>query len=420
MEKKRKTKQDIHVPKPLPITYGEVEEAYKRAKSGGEAAGIDKERWKDFDNNIEGNLYQLWNRLASGTYFPQAVRLKLIPSNGKTRKLGIPTLRDRIAQHVLKMRLEPKIEPIFSNSSYGYRPKRNCHQALEVVRSNCFSYDWVVDIDISKFFDEIDHELLMTAVATVVEEGWLQMYLRRVLEAPEQAETGELSSRGGQGTPQGGVVSPLLANLFLHYGLDRWLEIYYPQCPFVRYADDMILHCKNEQEAEAMMDALAERLSSIKLRMNVTKSKIVHCQDWKRKFIEHRGSSFDFLGYCFKPRPCIKRKGHMFTSFTPEIKNGSKQDIKDSVRESVNWGNTHQTIEQIANSLNNKVRGWITYFGKFGKVQLKRTLHYIDSKLLVWLQKKHKIQSVRKAFKALNTMKIDDPKLFYHWEMKMT
>jgi group II intron reverse transcriptase/maturase len=425
MDKKRMTKMDIHVPKPLPIAFWEVVKACKEAKHGGTAVGVDKESWEEFDKKIGANLYCIWNRLASGTYFPQPVRLKIIPSNGKDRKLGIPALRDKIAQQVLKMRLEPKIEQIFSDSSYGYRPRRNCEQALRAVRSNCFAYNWVVDLDISKFFDEIDHEILMKWLGTVVEESWLLQYVRRVLEAPEQEPTGELRSRGGQGTPQGGVISPLLANLFLHYGIDSWLETSYPQCPFVRYADDMVIHCKSEQEAEEMMKLVEARLTSIKLRLNVTKSKIVQCQDWKRKPLAGKVATFDFLGYTFSPRPSQKGKeGTIYTVYTPEIKKGNQKKIRDSVKLSVNWLNTSQAIEQIALKLNHKIRGWITYFGYFGKRYLRKTMHYIDTKLLFWLMKKYKRKSkrkgIRKAVEQLNNLKKDNPKLFFHWEMRMT
>lgn len=414
------TKLNIHVSKPLPIHFQEVIEAYRNAKRGGEASGVDGEVWEEFDKNKTANLYQIWNRLSSGTYFPLPVRIKTIPSNGKDRKLGIPAIRDRIAQHVLKASLEPKIEPIFSNSSYGYRPKRNCEQALRAARQNTFKYPWVVDLDISKFFDEIDHGLLMLAIATVVKENWLRMYLRRVLEAQEQTEDGALRSRKGLGTPQGGVVSPLLANLFLHYGLDIWMRLHYPQCPFERYADDMVVHCSSKEEAEKLMEALKGRLEAIKLRMNETKSKIVYCRDWKRAPQKDVCPAFDFLGYTFRPRLSKNMKdGSVFMVFTPEIKRDKQTKIHTEVKESVNWNNTGQRVEDIALKLNAKIRGWITYFGYFGKKQLMKTMSYIDNKLSCWMQKKHKVRSREKARQKLEEMKRDKPDLFYHWVVGM-
>ena len=386
---------DIHVKKTIPITFDMVVKAYAKVKRGGKAVGIDNESWEIFEQKgIEKSLYVIWNRMASGSYFPQPVReVEILKKDGRKRKLGIPTIRDRIAQQVIKMYMEERIDKRFHKSSYGYRPMKSSKQALQEVRQNCFKLDWVVDLDISNFFDEIDHNLMMKAVKAILPEKWVSMYIERWLEMKVVKSDGSIEERNGRGTPQGGVISPILANLFLHYGLDKWLEINFPQTHFVRYADDVIVHCQTKEEAEGMLEAIQARLYEIGLRTNERKTKIVYCKDYRRK-LKQKQVQFDFLGFSYQPTPSKNKitKG-MFTTFTPEISKENKKRIRDSIKETVNWRNTTQAIDTIALKLNSKLRGWINYFSMFGKRELRKTLLYLEWKLVYWIQRKHKKRS---------------------------
>jgi RNA-directed DNA polymerase len=253
---------NVHVVKTVPIEFKQVVDAYQKVRQGGKATGIDGESWNDFDKKLQNNLYVIWNRLSSGSYFPSAVReTEIAKKDGSMRKLGIPTLRDRIAQEVVRKYMEQRIEPLFHDNSYGYRPLRSAKQAIDEVKKNCKTTDWVIDLDISKFFDEISHELMLKAVEHVIEDKWVSMYVRRWLEMKIVNKQGEETERGGKGTPQGGVISPLLANLYLHFSLDKWLEKNYSELSFVRYADDMVLHCRSREEAEALLVAIKQRLA---------------------------------------------------------------------------------------------------------------------------------------------------------------
>ena len=313
---------NVHVVKTVPVTYHMVVEAYRKVKQGGKASGIDHESWKDFEGkDVERELYVIWNRMASGSYFPQAVREIEIPKkDGKPRRLGIPTIRDRIAQQVVKRYMEQRIDARFHPNSYGYRPLKSSREAIEQVRRNCLQQDWVIDMDISKFFDEIDHDLLLKAVDAMELESWVKMYVQRWLQMKVVKTDGTVYDRGNKGTPQGGVISPILANLFLHYGLDRWLEINYPEVKFVRYADDAVVHCKDKEEAEQLLSAIKARMKEIGLRLNGEKTKIVYCKDYRRRQ-KHAQVQFGFLGFSYQPRAAKSKieKGKIFTTYTPEI-----------------------------------------------------------------------------------------------------
>jgi len=406
----------VNVEKTVPVSFKEAVDAYAAARQGGKASGIDHESWKDFEVNLEKNLYTVWNRLASGSYFPRPVRLKMIPKpDGKQRKLGIPTIRDRVAQQVLTARMESRCESIFSPNSYGYRPGRNAHQAIEAVIQNTRKYDWVIDLDISKFFDEIDHELLMKAVETVISEKWMLMYIRRILEAPEEDEQGILHSREGRGTPQGGVISPLLANLFLHYALDKWLEINYPQIRFTRYADDVVIHCRTLAEAQNLMQAVKERMTAVKLRVNEVKSKIVYCKDSNRRG-EHEYISFKFLGFQFQPRTVRSKFGKLFQSFSPAISGDNQSKIRETIRTTVYWHSTCQSPELIAELLNSKLRGWIGYFAEVGRTEFRKIMCYLQEKLAGWIKRKYKLKGNILCRHRLKELMNCNPNLFYHWE----
>ena len=411
---------DVHVRRTVPISYEMVGKAYQKVKRGGKSAGIDQESWEQFEaKGVEKQLYVIWNRLSSGSYYPQAVREVEIPKkNGKKRKLGIPTLRDRIAQEVVKHYLERKIDEKFHENSYGYRPMKSSHEAIEQVHKNCLEQDWVIDMDISKFFDEIDHELLLKGLEAMHDEKWVKMYVKRWLEMKIVKADGSQYDRGGKGTPQGGVISPLLSNLFLHFGLDQWLSHHYPTIRFVRYADDVVIHCPTKELAEEVLTAVRQRLEQVKLSLNEEKTKIVYCKDYRRKE-EHKHVQFGFLGFSFQPRPVqsTQQAGTTFTAFTAEISRENQLKIRTSIRDEINWRNTTQDLHQIAEKLNAKLRGWINYFGLYRQKSLRRAMIYLDMRLIKWLQRKHKV-GLRKATHVLATAQVQHPLLFYHWQKR--
>ena len=413
---------DVHVRRVVPITYEMVAKAYQKVRKGGKSPGVDEESWAEFESKgVEKELYVIWNRMASGSYIPREVkRIEIPKKDGSTRKLGIPTMRDRIAQEVVRDYMEKRIDIKFHKNSYGYRPMKSSHDALKQVRENVLTKDWVLDIDISKFFDEIDHELMLQAVEAMIEDKWVKMYVKRWLEMKIQMPNGEVEEHKGKGTPQGGVISPLLANLYLHFSVDQWLEQHYPSVLFVRYADDIVLHCGTEQEAQELLIALRERLAHVKLRVNETKTKIVYCKDYRRKGF-HNKTQFGFLGFSFQPRqaPSKFTAGGSYTQFTGEISRENQQKIREEIRECINWRNTTLEPKAIAVNLNNKLRGWINYFGLFGKRHLRRTMLYVDARLLKWIQRKHKV-GFRAAHSILGSLHDQHTHLFYHWTRGMT
>jgi RNA-directed DNA polymerase len=282
--------------KPFGISKESIMTAWKKVKANNGACGIDDESIKDFESNLKANLYKLWNRMSSGSYFPPPVKVVEIPkSDGSKRRLGIPTVADRVAQTVVKDYLEQIVEPKFHEDSYGYRPGKSALDAVGVARQRCWRKDWVIDLDIKGFFDNIDHNLVMKAVKRHTQEKWVILYIERWLKAPAQRENGEIVERT-KGTPQGGVISPLLANLFMHYAFDVWMKSNFPNCPFERYADDGIVHCSSKKQAECVLDKVRGRLLKCGLELHPEKTKIVYCKDEDRKG-SHENESFDFLGY---------------------------------------------------------------------------------------------------------------------------
>jgi RNA-directed DNA polymerase len=409
---------NVEVVKTVPIKYEWVLQSYKKVRRGGKAAGIDQESWVDFDKNVEKNLYVIWNRLASGSYHPQAVRSVEIPKkDGSMRNLGIPTLRDRISQEVVKTYMEDRIDMKFHKNSYGYRPLKSAHQALRAVKDNCYGYDWVIDMDISKFFDEIDHELMMLAVEKVMPEKWVHTYVRRWLEMPIQDEKGEIHQKNGKGTPQGGVISPLLSNLYLHFTLDKWFEKNHPEISFVRYADDVVVHCKSKQQAEAVLKSIKTRLGQTKLSIKESKTKIAYCKDYRRNQ-KVENVSFDYLGYSFKPIKIIKGKS-VFLGFGGVMSKTNQKKINTELRNNKQLRSTEIELEVISKSLNPKLRGWINYYSLFGKASLYKVLKRLDSRILKWVMKKFRLYT-KKAIQKIQEIKRVNPKLFYHWEKGIT
>ena len=408
---------NVHVKKTVPIEYYDVAKAYQKVRKGGKAVGIDQQSWADFDKEPERNLYVIWNRLASGSYHPQPVREVEIPKkDGSKRKLGIPTLRDRIAQQVVKDYMEKRIDKLFHENSYGYRPLKSAHQAIEQVRQNTFGFDWVLDMDISKFFDEVDHDLTLKAVSHVMEEKWVLMYVERWLKMPVQKQDGTVEPKQGKGTPQGGVISPLLANLYLHFAMDKWLSNHYPTVRFVRYADDVVIHCSTHQQAEQVKEALINRLAEVKLRVNESKTHIAYCKDYRRKE-SHEKVKFEFLGFSYQPRARkSNRDGKNFMAFTAEISPTNKKRIIQTIRELGVWRDTRVEIQSIAAQLNAKLRGWINYYGLYSKRSLRIALVKVEERLIKWLRKKHKA-GTRKARAKLKVIRRENPELFYHWRI---
>jgi len=408
----------------IPITKQMVWKAYAKVKSNGGSAGVDRVGLEEFQLDLEKNLYKIWNRLSSGSYFPPPVREVEIPKkDGRTRKLGIPTVGDRIAQQVIKDYLEPRLEGVFHKHSYGYRPLKSAHQAIEEVRKNVRHYAWVIDMDIKSFFDEVDHELLMKALDKHVEEGWIKMYIRRWLEMPVEEKTGHLRIKEGKGTPQGGVISPLLANLFLHYAFDQWMAIHYGHLSFVRYADDVIIHCRTEAEAQQVLGAVRARLQQCKLRLHDGKTNIVYCQDYRRAKKQGCKRKFDFLGFSFRPRPkqSKRKEGGMFLGFDCGISIASRKKILADLRTMQFHRWSKCTIEDLARRLNSKLSGWVNYFGKYGKYELMRVFRIFHYRLVKWVLNRHKSLkgSIKRGYAYLKQLQ-RGAVLFYHWKKGFT
>lgn len=404
--------------KSIPISKQQIWLAYKKVKANQGSAGVDQISMEEFDVNRSKHLYKLWNRLASGSYFPPPVKEVEIPKkDGKVRKLGIPTIGDRVAQMVVKEYLEARFEKIFSPNSYGYRPDRNAHQALEKVRQNCRKTDWVIDLDIKGFFDNIDHERLMLAVQKHVPEKWCLLYIQRWLTMPVQTKSGELIQKQGKGTPQGGVISPLLANLFLHYAMDKWLEQNHPNVEYVRYADDAILHCKTKTEAEQTLAALDERMKACGLELHPEKTKQVYCRDYRRQDT-YETVKFDFLGYSFQPRSTkSKQTGKLFLGFDCAISISSKKRIADKLEDLKIDRLNFKSIVGVALYLEPFIRGWINYYGKYRITELKPVFLLLRQRLVWWARKRYKRYKTNmvKAYRWLDRVQKQFPNLFYQW-----
>ena len=404
--------------KPFAITKQAVWQAYERVKANRGAAGVDGQSIQQFEANLKDNLYKLWNRLSSGSYMPPAVRRVEIPkASGGTRPLGIPTVADRIAQMVVKHALEPMLEPYFHVDSYGYRPHKSAHDALTVARQRCWRADWVLDVDIKGFFDNIDHELLMRAVRKHTDCKWVVLYIERWLTAPVQMPDGTLQARD-KGTPQGGVISPLLANLFLHYAFDTWMGRNLPSIGFERYADDVVIHGKSLAQITMVRDVLERRLAACKLEMSPGKTKIVYCKDGKRTG-NYPEISFDFLGYTFRPRKAKAKDGSIFLNFLPAMSGKAAKAVRQTVR---NWKlqrRTPITLEEIARRINPVLRGWMEYYGRFYQSALYPVMARVDLHLAKWIARKHKRvrRSLTRAFEWLRRIRRDCPGLFVHWSL---
>ncbi len=403
--------------KPYCISKQIVWEAYEKVKANKGAAGVDEESIEEFEKNLKNNLYKLWNRMSSGSYFPPPVKIVEIPKrDGKTRKLGVPTVSDRIAQMVVKLYLEPKIDPHFHPDSYGYRPGKSAIDAVGVARQRCWRYDYVIDLDIKGFFDNLDHDLVMKAIEKHTESKWILLYIERWLKAPAQDAKGTLIKRE-KGTPQGGVISPLIANLFLHYTLDEWMRRNYPQNPFERYADDGVIHCKTEAEANHLKTAIEKRLAQCKLEMHPEKTKIVYCKDDDRKK-RHPNENFDFLGYTFMARRSKNRYGKYFINFSPAVSNRAKKAMTSTMRSWRMHLRSDKTIEDLSRMFNPILKGWINYYGKYYKSELYQVFKNANRTLARWAERKYKkLRHHRRATHWLGKIAKREPNLFAHWKL---
>jgi len=405
--------------KPYNIPKQLVWEAYRRVKANRGAAGVDGESLTAFEKDLKDNLYKVWNRMSSGSYFPPPVRLVEIPKdNGGMRPLGIPTVADRVAQTVVKMVLEPFVEPVFHEDSYGYRPGRSALDAVGTARKRCWETDWVIDLDIRAFFDSIPHDLVERAVAHHTDLPWVRLYVARWLRAPVQRPDGTLEERT-KGTPQGGVISPLLANLFLHYAFDLWMRRTFPRVRFERYADDTIVHCRSERQARAVLAAIRGRFEQCGLELHPTKTRIVYCKDDDRPgTFEH--IKFDFLGYTFQPRRAKNRWGKFFVSFLPAISTKAAMAIRQTIR---SWRmastRSNQCLEDLAKFTNPVVRGWLNYYGRFYRSKCVQVLRHLNVALAAWVRRKYKRfrRRERASMHWLGCIARRDPKLFVLWAL---
>lgn len=404
--------------KPYVIPKQLVWKAYQRVKANRGAAGVDGESLAMFGKDLKNNLYKVWNRMSSGSYFPPPVRLVEIQKDeGGIRPLGIPTVADRVAQAVVKMVLEPVVDPLFHQDSYGYRPGKSALDAVGMARRRCFVNDWVVDLDIKGFFDSIPHELVERAVARHTALPWVRLYVARWLRAPVQRPDGTVEPRM-KGTPQGGVISPLLANLFLHYAFDVWMQRHYPGVLFERFADDVIVHCRSEWQAQTVLAAIRDRFTQCGLELHPTKTRIVYCKDGHRPG-EYECISFDFLGYTFQPRGAKNRQGEMFVGFLPAISAKAAKAIRKTIRDWRLVAMTHLHLGDVVRLANPAVRGWMNYYGRFYRSECVRVLRHLNKALVLWALRKHKRfrRSGRAASSWLGRVARRDPTFFVLWHL---
>lgn len=404
--------------KPFNISKQSVLEAFKKVKANKGGAGVDRQTIEEFERNLKGNLYKIWNRLSSGSYMPPAVlRVEIPKSDGKIRPLGIPTVADRVAQMVIKQQLEPKLEKVFHQDTYGYRPNKSAIDALKQARTRCWRNDWVLDLDIKGFFDNINHELMMKAVEKHTQDKWVLLYIKRWLEAPVAMPDGTLVT-SQKGTPQGGVISPLLANLFLHYAFDKWMERNFPNISFERYADDSVCHCKSEAQAKMLKNALEQRMKEVGLELHPEKTKIVYCKDADRTQT-YPNIQFDFLGFTFRPRKSKNKYGKYFINFTPAISNKAIKRITSVMREWKVQNRSDKSLEDLAYMFHRQIQGWINYYSHFYKSALHPLFQHLDERLSWWATRKFKKLRGHKtrAREWLRAIAQREPKLFPHWRL---
>ena len=405
--------------KPFDIPKRLVWQAWKRVKANGGAAGADGVTIEAFEAGLGDNLYKIWNRMSSGTYFPPPVRAVEIPkSSGGTRLLGVPAVGDRVAQTAAALALEPRTEAIFHDDSCGYRRERGALDAVAKCRQRCWEKDWVIDLDVAKFFDSVPWDLMVKAVQanTTHEQRWIVLYVRRWLAAPIVMPDGRMKARD-KGTPQGSAISPVLANLFMHYAFDTWLEREFPAVQFERYADDAVVHCATERQAKEVLAALDNRMAEAGLQLHPDKTRIVFCKDGKRRYADCAHTSFTFLGYTFRARNAPTRDGtSMFTGFLPAVSKDALKRMSEEVRSWRIHLRTATELKDLASWANPIVRGWMTYYGRYYRTALDGLLRRINAYLMRWAQRKYKrLRPFRKARRWWHELTARQPRMFAHW-----
>lgn len=392
--------------------------AYKQVSKNKGAAGVDEVSITKFEENLKDNLYKLWNRMSSGSYFPEPVKAVTIPKDtGGQRTLCVPSVSDRIAQTAATMYLEPLVEPKFHEDSYGYRPNKSALDAVYTARKRCWKNDWTVDLDISGFFDNLDHDLALQAIKKHTDCKWIILYVERWMKAPIQQADGSKVVRD-KGVPQGGSVSPIISNIFMHHVFDIWMKKNYPTVPFERYVDDAIVHCRTKRQAEFMKVMIEERLAKCKLRLHPEKTQIVYCKDGDRRD-EFPTQNFDFLGYTFRARGAKNKKGNCYVSFLPAISNKAKKKIKKTIKSWRIHRITWTTLEEISKKIDPIVRGWFQYYGRFYKSEMYTSLRNIERYLIRWVRTKYKKlrDHGRLAKQFLGKVRKRSPNIFYHWTL---
>ena len=412
MSKPKPKDKSFAIPKQL------VWEAYRQVAANKGAPGVDAQTLEEFEADLENHLFKIWNRMSSGSYFPPPVKAVEIPKphSPGVRVLGVPTVADRVAQTTVAMFLEPLVEPRFHPDSYGYRPKKSAHDALEACRARCWKFDWVIDLDVQKFFDTVPWDLVVRAVQAVTDCPWVLLYVKRWLAAPLQRPDGTVVERD-KGTSQGSAVSPVLVNLFMHYAFDTWMVREFPDCPFERYADDAVVHCKSRRQAELVLAGIAARMAEVGLRLHPDKTRIVYCKDSRRRE-EHEHISFTFLGFTFRPREAINRKdGEHFTGFSPAICPEALKAKGDRLRELRIHRQTTLSLDDLARWLNPIIAGWMNYYGRYYRSALYPLLRRVSLYLRRWAGKKYKRLQSYTRFKRWWTGLLDrEPGLFAHWQ----
>ena len=402
--------------KPFDIPKQVVWEAYRRVAANKGAPGVDNQTLAEFETDLKNNLYKIWNRMSSGSYFPPPVKAVEIPKphGGGVRVLGVPTVADRVAQTVVAMQLEEGAEPRFRPDSYGYRPRKSALDAVGTCRERCWRYDWVIDLDVQKFFDSVPWDLIVKAVEAVTDTAWVLLYVKRWLAAPLQLPDGTLAERD-KGTPQGSAVSPILANLFMHYAFDMWLVRNHPGVPWERYADDAVLHCKSRRQAEAVLAGLVARMEEVGLRLHPDKTRIVYCKDGKRR-ADHEHTSFTFLGFTFRARKSRDKKGVTFTSFLPAMSTEAFKAKGDVLRSMRIHHRTTLSLDDLAEWLNPIVAGWMHYYGRFYRSAMSPLLMRVSTYLRRWAGKKYRRLRSHTRFRRWWIGLLDrQPGLFAHW-----
>jgi RNA-directed DNA polymerase len=407
--------------KPFDIPKAAVWEAYRQVAANRGAPGVDEQTVGEFEASLKDNLYKIWNRMSSGSYFPPPVKAVEIPKahGGGTRLLGVPTVADRVAQTVVANAISERAEPRFHPDSYGYRPARAALDAVSVCRQRCWKYDWVIDLDVQKFFDTVRWDLVLKALEAVTTTPWVLLYVKRWLAAPLQLPDGSLQQRT-EGTPQGSAVSPVLANLFMHYAFDTWMARRFPGCPFERYADDAVVHCVSRAQAEQVLAAIAERMNEVGLKLHPDKSRLVYCKDGNRR-ASHEHTSFTFLGFCFRARKARNKDGRRFVSFQPAISPDARKAKGAQLREMRIPRRTDLTLGDLARWLNPIVAGWLNYYGRFYRTELRPLLQRINAYLRRWAGKKYrKLRPLNRFARWWARITEHVPRLFTHWAWDRT